>query len=198
MISPIPSPAVPTPRQEIENLTQHPGQYLYTKPALEMAATLLTDLYATSERHGLTRSDFRIAGLDSAALSAVQFHLRDTGPSRATCGPLLAQLATALTERGLIARLLTEADDRGGVRYVAIERTDTMPPLGPNGWSSIWVGFSGDEPDRSMSWTAAVDLPRGPAPGCDIVAPYDATGVAAVADEIAAFAAGASRNPFRA
>lgn len=40
--------------------------------------------------------------------------------------------------------------------YVAIGRTDTMPRLGPNGWSSIWAGLDGDHPDRSTGWSAAV------------------------------------------
>lgn len=182
----------PTPRQEIDAQVRHPGDNLYTELALSRAADLLADLYATAERHGLARNDFRLAGLARPAIHAVQAQWATAGPTPAGCRPVLDQLAAALTERGLVARVLAE----GGMPYVAIGRTDAMPPLGPNGWSSIWVGLTGDYPERGMGWSAAVDLPHGGAPGCDIVAPCDSAGIAAVADAIAAFAAGKMPNPF--
>lgn len=183
----------PTPRQEIDDLVRYPGSCLYTDLALDRAAALLADLYATAERHGLTRNDFRLAGLASSAIHAVRTQWATAGPPAPDCRPLLDQLAAALTERGLTARVIAEPE----VAYVAIGRTDTMPPLGPDGRATIWVGVTGDYPDRSTGWSSAVDLPGGGAPGCEIVASYDAVGVAAVADALAAFAAGKARNnPF--
>lgn len=181
-------------RQEIEAEVRHPGRTLYTEQALDRAAAVLEELYAAAERHGLTYDDFRLSGLAGPAIYAVRVQWQAAGPPAGTKAlrGLLDSLAAALTERELTANLQTEH----GMPYLAVARTAAMPPLGPNNRASIWVGLTGDDPDRGTGWSAAVDLPRG-GPGCDIVASYDEAGVAAVADAIAAFAEGRVPNPFR-
>jgi hypothetical protein len=198
-VSGVPAPsAVTTPavaaRREIDAEIRHPGDVLYTEQALARAAAVLEELYAAAGRHGLGVDDFRLSGLAGPALHAVRTQSMTGGPPARTSEQrgLLDWLAAALTARGLSATVRTEHD----FPYVAVARTAAMPPLGPAGHASIWVGLGGDEPERATGWTAAVDL-QAFAPGCDIVASYDPAGVAAVADVIAAFAAGRTRNPFQ-
>lgn len=181
-------------RREIDGEIRYPGHVLYTEQALTRAATVLEELYAAAGRHGLGVDDFRLSGLACPALHAVRTQYMTGGPPARTPEQrdLLDRLAAALTARGLTATVLTERN----FPYVAVARTAAMPPLGPTGRASIWVGLGGDEPDRATGWTAAVDL-RAFSPGSDIVASYDSAGVAAVADVIAAFAAGRTHNPFQ-
>jgi len=191
-------PAVTTPamaaRREIDGEIRYPGHVLYTEQALARAAAVLDDLYAAAGRNGLGVDDFRLSGLAGPALHAVRTQWMTGGPPARTTEQrdLIDRLAAALTARGLTATVRTERD----FPYVAVARTAAMPPLGPTGHASIWVGLGGDEPDRATGWSTAVDL-RTFSPGCDIVASYDPAGVASVADVIAAFAAGRTRNPFQ-
>lgn len=181
-------------RQEIEAEVRYPGRTLYTQQALDRATAVLDELYAAAERQGLTYDDFRLSGLAGPAIYAVRVHWQAAGPPAGSeaLRALVDSLAAALTARNLTATVETER----GMPYVAVARTAAMPALGPNNRASIWVGLTGDDPERGTGWSAAVDLPRG-GPGCDIVASYDEPGVAAVADVITAFAEGRVSNPFR-
>lgn len=170
---------------------------IYTSQALVSAAELLADLYSAGDQHGVAASDWaECANLPAAAVSVVGRRLRASAPTQTDrCERLTTQLADALVEAGITARLVPAPLDTAGGSGVHVDRRATSPAWGPDGTFGLWLactpwdGFVG-------GWLAAIDIARA-APAQDLIASYDQDGIDAITETLDQLLAGQFGNPFR-
>lgn len=161
---------------------------LYVPSVLEHAAQLLTDLWATGERHGVATSEWGWAtDLAGGALDVVaRFYDRTPNPERthAKIVSLQGHLIGALTseEIGLTARLSGPG--------VIVERGPATPRGGFHGDADVEVRIYSDG-----GW--AFSFAAEGASVMSIVAPASEAGASQVAEVVRAFVRGELGNPFR-
>lgn len=161
---------------------------LYVPSVLEHVAELLTDLWATGERHGVTPSDWGwVADLPGGALDAVSRQYdRTPDPERTPeqVRALQRDLLDALTsdELGLTANL-------GPRAQVVVERGPDTPRGGFHGDANVTVGIYTDG-----GWDIAFD--QHGASVMSIVAPASQAGASQVAEIVRAFVRGELGNIF--
>jgi hypothetical protein len=163
---------------------------LYAPSVLDQAAALLTDLWATGQRHGVEPKEWGWAvDLASGALEAVASrYTRTPDPERtgeqvtALCQHLTAALTSA--EIGLTVRPNPRKN------WAIVERLPETPRGGRDGNAALVVGiYSNGGWDISMNADGASVI--------SVVAPATAAGAAEVAAFVRAVARGELGNPFR-
>ncbi|MFJ4342928.1 hypothetical protein [Streptomyces sp. NPDC088915] len=161
---------------------------LYAPSVLEQAAKLLTDLWATSERHGVTAAEWEwSADLASGALDVVArpYERPKTERTAEETLTLARHLREALTsdEIGLSAK-------PGPRASVIVERSADTPRGGFHGDANLIVGIS-----SNVGWDIAFN--QNGAPLLSIAAPASPAGASQVAEIVRALVHGELGNPFR-
>ncbi|MFE4658199.1 hypothetical protein ACFRFJ_16130 [Streptomyces hydrogenans] len=159
---------------------------LYVPSVLEHAAELLTDLWATGEKHGVAQGEWAwVTGLADAAVDVVaRQYDRAPKPERTVeqVVTLQGHLISALKELGLTAR--------PGSPGVIVSRGPDTPRGGYNGDADIDVRIYSD---GGWAFSFAADG----ASVMSIVAPASQAGASQVAEIVRAFVRGELGNVFR-
>jgi hypothetical protein len=161
---------------------------LYVPSVLEHAAGLLTDLWATGEKHGVAQGEWAwVTGLADASVDVVARQYESAPKPERTVAQIVAlqgHLIAALTseELGLTAR--------PGSPGVIVSRGPDTPRGGYNGDADIDVRIYSD---GGWAFSFAADG----APVMAIVAPASQAGASQVAEIVRAFVRGELGNVFR-
>ncbi|MDX2692218.1 hypothetical protein, partial [Streptomyces ipomoeae] len=187
--APDPTPDVSTAAYAaVEKASRSHRGTLYAPSVLEHAAELLTDLWAASERHGVTAPEWGwTIDLASGALDVVSRRYERPEKER-TIEETLAlarHLLEALTsdEIGLSAK-------PGPRASVIVERSADTPRGGFHGDANLIVGIH-----SNGGWDMAFN--QSGAPVLSIAAPASQAGASQVAEIVRALVHGELGNPFR-
>ena len=173
----------------LEKVEKAAAQYahasLYAPSVLAEAAALLTDLWATGERHGVSAESWTwTTSLPDAALSVTAHKYRQTPTPERTGQQISAMqrvLVQALADLGITAR----------PGYpVEVERQSATPRFGLGGTADLAVGLW-----ANRGWDLGIAR-SSRSPVVDIVAAVTGAGAAEVAAIVQAIITGQAPNPF--